>query len=133
MGEVRVDMRLKGEKGELELKDILVDTGATYTVLNKRDLEEVGAYKMRETWVSLGNKERVKATRYAATIVIGERECDTIILTFKDAERVIGLLTLESIGLKVNPMVGELEPAREANLAYFFYHEEDKTRCSETY
>jgi predicted aspartyl protease len=120
MGEVRVDIKLKCEKGEIELKNILVDTGATYTVLNKNDLEKVGAYKMRDAEVMLGNGEKIRSEIYAAILKIGERESSAPILTFEGAKEVIGQLTLEELGLKVDLTKEKLEPIREANLAYFF-------------
>ncbi len=52
----------------------MVDTGATYTVLDKNDLKKVGAYKMRDAEVMLGNGEKIRSEIYAAILKIGERE-----------------------------------------------------------
>lgn len=43
MGHVYTDIIIKGTRGTKELKEVLIDTGATYTVLPKEDLDEVGA------------------------------------------------------------------------------------------
>jgi predicted aspartyl protease len=44
-----VNITLRGEKGTRALKDILVDTGATYTTLSPAVLEQVGAFKSSYT------------------------------------------------------------------------------------
>ncbi len=46
MGHVHVNAYIKNEKAELVLEQILVDTGATYTVLSLKRIEEVGAVKI---------------------------------------------------------------------------------------
>jgi len=45
LGHIRVDLRVRGGRGERRLENVLVDTGATYTVLPLEILEEVGAIK----------------------------------------------------------------------------------------
>jgi len=44
MGHLYIDMTIRGNKATVELKSVLVDTGATYTVLPEKILEEVGAW-----------------------------------------------------------------------------------------
>jgi predicted aspartyl protease len=120
MGEVRVNTILEGPKGKVEIKNVLIDTGTTYTVLPKEKLEQVGAYYGHDTEVKLGNRERIKAEIYGAILHMEDRRCFAPILTFENAEQVVGQLTLEALGLKVDLTKGKLEPTREANLAYFF-------------
>ena len=36
MGHIRTDMAVRGEKGSVKLKNVLIDTGATYTVLPEK-------------------------------------------------------------------------------------------------
>ena len=43
-GHLHTDMTVRGAKAAVELKNVLIDTGATYTVLPKEVLEEVGAW-----------------------------------------------------------------------------------------
>lgn len=62
MGHVSLDITIKGSKGKKSIKGLLVDTGATYTVLPRDELEGV------QTLESLGlridpNKRRLEPTR----------------------------------------------------------------------
>jgi len=44
MGHLHTDMTVRGSKAAVELKNVLIDTGATYTVLPEKVLEaEVGS------------------------------------------------------------------------------------------
>jgi predicted aspartyl protease len=100
---------------------VLIDTGATYTVLPEKVLEEVGAAKIPgEVEVELGNGQSVKAKAYGVAITIEEVEAPAISVTFDGAQTVIGVETLESIGLKLDPTTGKLEFTRPKGMAYFY-------------
>lgn len=124
MGHVHVNAYIRNKKAEIELKEILVDTGATYTVLSSERIEEVGAVKVPpyEMDVELGDGRTVRASIYAASIKIEDREGPAIILAFEGAKEVIGVQTLESLGLKVDTSTNRLEPTRPSGIAYFYYH-----------
>jgi len=120
MGHVYVKAAIKGEKSEEEL-EILVDTGASYTVLPSELMEEVGAIKTPYTLdLELGDGRTIEASVYTVSIKVGDREGPAIIAAFKDARRVLGVQTLEALGLKVDPSTGKLEPTRPKGLAYFY-------------
>jgi len=56
MGYVLSNMTIKGETGERALTDILVDRGATYSVLSPEMVKQVGATKASFTTdVELGD------------------------------------------------------------------------------
>ena len=121
MGHVNVNITLRGEKGTKALKDILVDTGATYTTLSPAVLEQVGAFKSSYTLeVELADGRKVPASVYYAAVAVDGREGPAIILAFPGAKEVIGVQTLESLGLKPNPDTGRLEPTRPKGVAYFY-------------
>lgn len=121
MGETRVDLIIKGEKGQEVIKDVLVDTGASFSFLPKDRLERAGAFLLPEkTKVELGNGERVEAEAYAATVEVEGRVGPATILTFEGAKSVVGLSVLEALGLKVNPTTGKLEETRPSGVAYFY-------------
>jgi predicted aspartyl protease len=98
LGHVSVDITLRGETGKRALREILVDTGATYTALPPALLEQV----------------------YYVSIAVDGREAPAVVLTFEGAKEVIGMQTLESLGLKPNPDTGKLEPTRPKGVAYFY-------------
>ncbi|MHA1711327.1 MAG: aspartyl protease family protein [Candidatus Freyarchaeota archaeon] len=121
LGHVRVDMRVRGAKGERKLENVLVDTGATFTILPRSVLEEVGAWSLQLTLpLELGDGRKVEADVYSAVIAIGDRWGPGIILTFKDAKTVLGVQALEALGLRVNPATGRLESTRPKGIAYFY-------------
>jgi len=122
MGHLHTDIMVRGNKAEVELKKVLIDTGATYTVLPESTLEEVGASIIpTEVEVELGNGKKVKAKAYGVVIRIKDAEAPSIGITFEGAKTVIGVETLESIGLKLDPTTGNLEFTRPKGMAYFYW------------
>lgn len=121
MGHLFTDVVVRGSKTEVKLKKVLVDTGATYTVLPKEVLEKIGAWgPLSTSWVELENGKRVRAKAYAVRIKIKGGEAPAISTTFKGGKTVIGVETLESIGLKLDPATGRLELTRPKGIAYFY-------------
>jgi predicted aspartyl protease len=121
MGHVLVDLELEGTKGKKKLERVLVDTGATFTCVEAQILEEVGAQKLpAKVEVELGNGERVLADSYGAAVEFEGRKVPVIIITFPGAKRVVGVQTLEALGLRVNPVTGKLEFVREKGVAYLY-------------
>lgn len=121
MGHLYTDIVVRGNKTWEEMKDVLVDTGATYTVLPENVLEEIGAWgPMREMEIELGNNQKVKAKAYGVLIKIRDVEAPSISITFEGAKTVIGVETLESAGLKLDPATGNLEFTRPKGIGYFY-------------
>jgi len=125
MGYLYADVTVRGNKAAVELKNVLIDTGDTYTVLPERILEEVGAPRIPgEIEIELGNGQKVKAKAYGVAIKIKGVEAPAISIAFEGAQTVIGVETLESIGLRLDPTTGELEFTRPKGLAYFYQAKE---------
>ncbi|MBT9167585.1 MAG: hypothetical protein DDT19_00923 [Syntrophomonadaceae bacterium] len=130
MGHLYTDLVVKGSRAQEEIKNVLIDTGATYTVLPVEILEGVGAWgPMREMEIELGNGEKVKAQAYGVVIKIKDVEAPSISITFKGAKTVVGVETLESAGLKLDPATGKLEFTRPKGLAYFYFRVRADTAC----
>ena len=130
MGRFVTNITIKGEKGERALAEILVDTGATYTVLSPQVMKKVGATKASFTMdVEIGDGHKVKAAVYYALTSIGDREGPAIILAFEGAKEVVGVQTLESLGLKLDPLTGKLEPTRPKGVAYFYNMSRSPASC----
>ena len=105
----------------MALRNVLIEPGATYTVLPEEVLEEVGAGRIpAEVEVALGNGEKVKAKAYGVAIEIEGVEAPSISITFEGGQTVIGAETLESIGVKLDPTTGKLEFTRPKGVAYFY-------------
>jgi predicted aspartyl protease len=121
LGHVNVDIVPKGEAGTRALSGILVDTGATYTALPPAVLEQVGAYKASSTMdVELADGRKVPASIHYAAIALDGREAPAIVVAFEGAREVVGVKTLDSLGLKPNPDTGQLEPTRPEGVAHFY-------------
>ncbi len=121
MGHVYVKATVEGEKGRREISDLLVDTGATFTILSPEIIHDIGATpRPRKVRLELGDGRKVEAEEYVLDVEVGDREGSTFALTFRDAKPVIGVLTLETLGLKVNPVSGKLEAARPPGVAYYY-------------
>lgn len=121
MSHLHTDMTVRGSKAAIKLKNVLIDTGATYTVLPQKILDTAGASPLPgKVEVTLGNAKKVKAKAYGLTVKIKGVQAPTVSLTFKGAQTVIGVETLESIGVKPDPTTGNLEFTRPKGMAYFF-------------
>lgn len=121
MGHLYTDITVKGGKTKEELKDVVVDTGATYTVLPENVLEKIGASQIpTEVRIELRNGEKIKAKAYGVVIKIKYVEAPSVAITFEGAKTVIGVETLESIGLKLDPSTGKLKFVRPKGIAYFY-------------
>lgn len=121
MGHLHTDITVRGSKAAVKLKNVLIDTGATYTVLPEELLKKIGASPIpAKVEVELGNGKKVKAKAYGVAIKIRKVEAPSVSITFKRAKTVIGVETLESIGLKLDPTTGRLDFTRPKGMAYFY-------------
>ena len=120
MGHVYVNAEIFGRKRK-KLPRILVDTGATYTVVEYRIVEGIGAVKLNgKMWIELGDGRRVKADIYAVKIKIGNRIAPCIVVSFPGAKNVLGVEALESLGLNVDLKRKKLVKSRPGGVAYFY-------------
>jgi predicted aspartyl protease len=116
-----MDLELEGTKGRKKLEKVLVDTGATFTCVEEEVLEEIGAQKLpAKVEVELGNGERVMADSYGAAAEFEGRKVPVVVITFPGVKRVVGVQTLEALGLRADSVSGELEFVREKGVAYLY-------------
>ena len=108
VGHVFVRARFKG-KGVVELEKILVDTGASFTLMPLDVAERYFIETPFTVDLKLGGGRVVKAKVFVAEGEIEGRRGPLRILAFENAIPVIGVDTLETLGLKVNPVTGEIE------------------------
>jgi len=112
---------LTGTKAHQEVDKLLVDTGATFTVLPNDLLERIGAMKVpTKTKLELGDGRSVDADVYALVIAIEDREGATLAVTFAGAKSVLAVRSLEDLGLKVDPVKGSLEGTRPPGVAFYY-------------
>jgi clan AA aspartic protease len=91
----------------------LVDTGATHTIVPPALARKIGAPTLPQSFeVTLadGTRRRLKACSLGVTVA--RRTGPTIALLLSGSEPLLGVETLEALGLKVNPQKRRLEPSR---------------------
>lgn len=121
MGHVRVNLTLAGPKGRCTLRRILVDTGATFTVVDPETVTSLGLpTASRRVRIELGNGRFVRAQCAFATARIGRREMPTVVVAFRGAKPVLGAETLEALGLGVDPRRGRLIAERPSAHALYY-------------
>jgi predicted aspartyl protease len=108
MGHIFVGARFRG-KDVLEVDRILVDTGASFTVMPLNLAEKYFIETPFEVELRLGDGRIVKAKMFVAEVEIEGRKGPLRIMAFKDAMPVIGVDTLETLGLRVDPSTGRVE------------------------
>ncbi len=121
MSHVYVKALLKGPKGNREVSELLVDSGATFTVLPADVLRDVGAsIQLLKKKLELGDGRFVEAETYSVVLEIQDREDVTFAVTFKGAKPVLGVRSLEDLGFRVDPVAGILEPTRPPGSALYY-------------
>jgi predicted aspartyl protease len=108
MGRVFIRARFRG-KEVLEVDKMLVDTGTSFTIMPLHIAEKYFIETPFEAELRLGNGRAVKVKVFVAEAEIEGRRAPLRILAFKDAMPVIGVDTLETLGLKVDPLTGKVE------------------------
>lgn len=108
MGEVLVNPTICGAKDCRTLKGIAVDTGSSHSSITFEMAEELGVSVVAEIPVEFGDKRR--AMRKVGSVIIALNGRRSPVPVFISDVTVIGRTTLESLGFKVDPIDGKLEP-----------------------
>ena len=119
MGHVRQEVELFAEKPARVR--MLVDTGATFSVIPKALARAIGVKPGRRPYtVTLADGRRVKCAVGLVDYRIGKREAPGTILIGDVAEPLLGVETLEALGLAVDPRKGRLTPTRSYTVRVSF-------------
>jgi len=109
MGYVYVDVLIRGIKASRSVK-MLVDTGATYMVVDEGLARELGLIELPySVGMTLADKRRISARLYVGEVELKGRRGPTLMAAFDVPVPLLGLYALESLGLKPNPQSGEVE------------------------
>ena len=108
MGHVFVRVRFRG-RDVIEFEKVLVDTGASFTVMPLEIAEKYFIETPFTVDLRLGDGRVVKAKVFVAEGEVEGRRGPLRILAFESAIPVIGVDTLETLGLKVDPVGGRIE------------------------
>ena len=103
---------IKDERKKSEL-EFLVDSGAQYTLLPKDVVKNLNLKPTREQEFILGDGQLVKRKIGEAYVEIqGEKQPTTVILGEKDDSALLGAVTLEQMGLILDPFNRQLRPMK---------------------
>jgi len=92
-------------------RELLVDTGAVYTVVNAMDLREIGIQSVdKMDFYSINNQKLTREVGVSVIEVMGRRWLTNIIFGEEGDNEVLGVTTLEQLGLHVDPVKKEIKP-----------------------
>lgn len=112
VGITRIEGTVRGPKGE-EKVAFLVDSGATYTLLPEPVWRKIGLEPKREHAFVLADGRTIVRKVSECFIILPQGEAHTpVILGEGDDEPLLGVVTLEILGLVFNPFKRTLEPMR---------------------
>lgn len=113
MGITYIEGLVKGPSGKQESVKFLVDSGATYSLLPKVVWEEIELKPRRRASFILADGTTVERAVSEAFIVFPQGEAHTpVILGEENDEALLGVVTLEILGLVFNPFDRTLRPMR---------------------
>lgn len=93
--------------------DFLVDTGAAYTVLPKEMVDKLDLKLLRTQKFSLADGTIIQRRLSSAVIKLdGHEAATTVVVGQKDDSPLLGAITLEGMGLMVDPFKRKLIPMK---------------------
>jgi len=106
----RVKVLVKNpETGDFEEVELLVDTGSVFTWIDRRRLERLGIRRRRLRAFRTIDGRLIERAVGVATIAYGPYEGDVEVVFVEEGDaEVLGATALESLGLEVDPVTGEL-------------------------
>ncbi len=113
MGVTHVEGVVTGPGGKQATVRFLVDSGATYTLLPTKDWQAIELVPKRTLTFSLADGTTVDRQVSECHISLPQGEAHTpVILGEPGDEALLGVVTLEILGLVLNPFTRTLQPMR---------------------
>jgi aspartyl protease family protein len=112
MGITYIEGTVTGPTGT-RILDFLVDSGATYTLLPHEVWQAIGLAAKRSITFALGDGSRIErqVSECHITLSVGEGH-SPVILGEPGDDALLGVVTLENLGLVFNPFSRTLHPMR---------------------
>ncbi|HEY3131850.1 MAG TPA: retroviral-like aspartic protease family protein [Acidobacteriota bacterium] len=113
MGLTHVEGKVTGSGGKQTTVQFLVDSGATYTILPFKDWQAIDLEPKRSLVFTLADGTTIERQVSECHIALAEGEGHTpVILGRPGDEPLLGTVTLEILGLILNPFTRTLHPMR---------------------
>ncbi|MEM3696509.1 MAG: retroviral-like aspartic protease family protein [Candidatus Bathyarchaeia archaeon] len=113
MGYIKIEVKIRNiHKPELgDVAELLVDTGSIYTILNSKRLEKLDVKPRGKRRFKTADGRIIERDVGAAEIEVKGQSTYSIVVFGKESDaEVLGVTTLEELGLQVDPVTGELKP-----------------------
>jgi len=113
MGHVTVSVTLTNpyDPSKSTVEEGLVDTGATRSVIPERLAEDLALQRIGSARVRTASGEEELALSWAFVEIAGKRDVSSLLISAKIDRVLIGVVTLEAMGLAVDPTRGQLKEA----------------------
>ncbi len=106
-------LRAPGRRGRARRVRFLVDSGAVYSVLRSSEWRSLGLKPERELEFVLADGTTLKRGVSEANFELeGRRATSPVVLGESEDEALLGAVTLETLGLQLNPLSRKLQPMR---------------------
>jgi len=113
MGIIYVEGRVRGATEKEKEARFLIDSGVTYTLLPKEVWQAIELEPKREHTFVLADGSEIKRKVSECYIILPQGEAHTpVILGEEGDEALLGVVTLEILGLVFDPFKRELRPMR---------------------
>jgi predicted aspartyl protease len=113
MGLTHIEGTLTGPTGKQVTVRFLVDSGATYTLVPLEQSRLLGLLPKRTVAFSLADGTTIERGVSECHLSLPQGEGHTsVILGERDDEALLGAITLEELGLVLNPFTRQLQPMR---------------------
>jgi clan AA aspartic protease len=111
MGITYIEGQVSGVSSKQENVNFLVDSGATYSLLPKAVWESLELKPKRKLSFSLADGTKIERSVSEAFVVFPQGEAHTpVILGEEGDEALLGVVTMEILGLVFNPFNRTLQP-----------------------
>ena len=113
MGLTYIEGVVTGPTGKQATVRFLVDSGATYSLLPHKDWQKIGLSPKRAMTFTLADGTTIERNVSECHIALPQGEAHTpVILGGPGDEALLGVVTLEILGLVLNPFNRTLQPMR---------------------
>jgi clan AA aspartic protease len=113
MGVTHIEGQVKGPSCKPRTVRFLVDSGATYSLLPKAVWKAIGLKPKRKLSFMLADGSSIERSVSEAFVALPQGEAHTpVILGEEGDEALLGAVTLEILGLVLNPFDRTLHPMR---------------------
>lgn len=110
MGATMVEATVRGPAGERQVR-LLVDSGATYSLLPQDVWQAIGLQPTRRVATALADGSSVERDVSEAFFILAEGSAHSPVFLGEPGDHaLLGVVTLETIGLVLNPFTRRLYP-----------------------